>query len=468
MKFSGLKFFLIIYFLLLVLYSIFSYSLTAPNLVLTSWQPYWQFQTWMWEVFFNDRQLLAYTFTALMLGLFFVYTLILRSLKKEARSTKHEERNKFQNFRFKIFKYCFEFRYSSFEIKALLVYFLITVPLLFSNNALSYDVFNYMFNAKVVMQYGGNPHTSVPLNYSQDEWLRFMHNTHTVAPYGYGWTALSLIPYSLGLGKFLPTWVIFRLFSYLSIFLLYFSLKFLAKNLNLKLTTWNLGLLFLNPLFLIEIISNSHNDLFMLVPAVVSLALVINPKTESLKPKQIFKKKQEIIKLRLSALLLAFSVSIKLATVVLIPIWLILVLSLFKFKISSLFRVSDLGFRIFENNFILFSSIFLFLPLITERSKQFLPWYLLWSLVWIPLLAAKKRHSGRDPESGVKARKLWVSLLLIFSLTSMLRYIPYLWFGDYAGQVDLYQKLITWSAIPVWIAYVTIKAYVAKNRTIIG
>jgi hypothetical protein len=31
-------------------------------------------------------------------------------------------------------------------------------------------------------------------------------------------------------------------------------------------------------------------------------------------------------------------------------------------------------------------SLALFLPLLTERSRYFLPWYLIWSLVFIPLL----------------------------------------------------------------------------------
>jgi hypothetical protein len=361
------------YFLLFSLYAVFSYSLTAPNLILTNWPPYWKFQTWMWANFFNNRQLLSYSFLALITSLIITYLQIIKFWLKE-------------------------------KSVSWWLPLLISIPLLFSNNALSYDVFNYIFNAKMVSVYQVNPHVKVALDFAYDDWTRFMHNTHTPAPYFYGWTGLSLLPYLMGGGKFLPTWIIFRLFNFLSLGLLSFLI---SKIVSKKLNIWSV-ILFLNPLLLIEVTSNVHNDLWMMVPALASMVLISRQKTG----KNIF----------FSLILLLLSASIKLATLALIPLWIGLVIPWKKYlpKIHKLV----------ESNWPLWASILLFLPLLTARSKQFLPWYLIWALVWIPLIGDKWRS--------------WKISLIVLSLSSLLRYFPYLWAGNYDGDVILHQKLITW------------------------
>ena len=182
-----------IYALLLIGYSIFSYSLTAPNLILSSWPPYWRFQTWMWETFFNDRQLLSQTYLVIMALIFINYFLIINNLKKLEKIPK------------------------LFSRKNLLIMILLVAPLLVANNALSYDVFNYIFNAKMLVYYHVSPHLHTALEFARDDWTRFMHNTHTPAPYGYAWTLLSTIPYWLGRGGFFLTWLLFRGMSLLSL-----------------------------------------------------------------------------------------------------------------------------------------------------------------------------------------------------------------------------------------------------------
>ncbi|MEN8252813.1 MAG: hypothetical protein ABFQ62_00330 [Patescibacteria group bacterium] len=424
----------ILYFLLLIFYAVFSYSLTAPNLVLSSWEPYWNFQSFMWETFFNNRQLLTCSYLILISSLFLAYLLLVKKIK--------DQKIKVKSFAF--------------------LFFILCLPLLFSNNALSYDVFNYMFNAKEVILYRGNPHIQIPLDFPQDDWLRFMHNTHTPAPYGYGWTAISLIPYVLGMGKFLPTWVIFRLTSFLSIILLFFAIKYLAKKLSLKLDTYHYAILFLNPLFLIEIISNSHNDLWMMAPALTSLALVNKQESPSTKQQTNFK--FQIAKIFISLLLLIFSISIKLSTLVLVPIWLFLIFKNLEISNWKLFGFLDLLFGILKKHVILLSSILLFIPLFTERSKQFLPWYLLWSLVWIPLIEVKIQNSKFKTLYFID--NYWVSLLLIFSFTAMLRYTAYLWFGTYEGFVPLWQKFITWSALPIYLIWLLVFKYKKSLKTV--
>jgi len=439
--------FFISYFLLIILYSLFSYSLTAPNLVLSNNPTFWKFQTYMWDKYFLDRKLLTYTFTFLITLLFGNYFLILNFLKKKQLKTK------INNIKF-----------------AFIAVLFFALPLLFSNNSLSYDVFNYIFNAKIVLHYKADPHVKVALDYARDDWTRFMHNTHTPAPYARGWTILSLLPYQIiysivGGHKFLSQWLGFRLFSILSIILLFFSINYLYKKIqNSKFIIYNFLILFFNPLFLIEIISNSHNDLWMMTPAVLSLALLVKSKKKHVLVK--------IIKLLASILLLTASIYIKLASAVLLPIWLYLFIknvTIFKYILKFInskliissasfvpaefwrtkFRVRNKNSKLLNSHWPLLASMAMFVPLFTERSKYFLPWYLVWSMVWLPLIK----------------NKLWKNLILVFSVSAMLRYVPFLWYGAYGESVLFKQKLITWLPGVIYLLIYCIYKLLKKYQT---
>jgi len=384
------------YFFILVLFGVWSYSLTDPNLVISQWQPYWQFQQWMWIHFFEDRTLLTRSFGGLVVALFLVYGLILRQLSLEP---------------------------TRIPSKHYWWWIALVIPLVLSYNALSHDVFNYMFNAKMVTSLQANPHLQVALDFPNQEWLRFMHNTHTPAPYGYGWTALSIIPYVAGMDRFLSTWLAFRVFSLASLVVLFGGLRLAAHKLDRPLSSWSLALVFLSPLLLIEVISNTHNDLWMIAPAVISLALAA-PKTTAvnatLSVRAVF----------LSFVLLLFSILIKYSTAALIPVWLMfLVVQLPVTRFTQrLFRYEWL-----QQNWPFVCSILLFLPLFLLRSQQFHPWYLSWSLAWVPLFNFKDRW-----------QRWWLQIVLAFSVSSLLRYIPWLWAGGFHGNVFEQQKLVTW------------------------
>jgi hypothetical protein len=370
-------------FLLSLVYSLFSYSLTDPNLVISSWTPYWNFQQWMWQTFFHNPQLMSKAYLALVVGFFTIYLLGFKKLKN--------------------------IKPAQLFGKLLLA----LSPLFFSYNALSHDVFNYMFNAKMVTLFKVDPHVKVALDFYFDEWTRFMHNTHTPAPYGYGWTIFSVIPYLAGFHKFLPTWIIFKLLSWASYIALFFSLKNISEKIsNKKISAQAIWLVFANPLIFIEILSNLHNDLWMLVPAVVSLNLIIK------KPK-----KNLVLKTVLSLFLLFFSISTKLATVVLLPFWI--------YWFTKLFMENKKPFNWFEKLekiFPFFISLALFLPLLTPRSQQFLPWYLSWSLIWLPFIN----------------NKLWKYWILCLSFTGLIRYIPWMLASGFEGSVIADQKVVVW------------------------
>ena len=384
-----LLFWLILIFLVNLFYCWWSYFLTDANLVISQYQVYYQWQTQMWQFLLNNRQTVANIFILITLAQFAIYVATILQLSKLRIVAKRIELNKLA-----------------------IVWLIIISPLIFSYNALSHDVFNYMFNARMVIKYHADPHVKVALDYSGDLWTRFMHNTHTPAPYYYGWTGLSLVPYLLGFGKFLSTWLMYKFFSVISLGLLFISIQKFAQNARWQLSVADWAIVFLNPLILTEIVANAHNDIWMLAPVIYGLALVIQNKPS----------KKHIL---ISFLLLVFSASIKYATIVLWPVWLLLVI---KNKSTNYQRLL---------HFVpLVSSALLFLLLFTERSRQFLPWYLSWSLIWLTLINLVKNDKSFFRFFG--------QVLLCLSLSSIFRYLPWLFSGNYDAQIIGQEKTITW------------------------
>ena len=420
----------ILFFLILFIYSVFSYSLVDPNLVLLSNFIYWDFQNWMWGTFFENGKLMSYVYFFIIAALFVIYFHILEKFRLEKKVLKNIFKNKYIS-----------------------LFLTIILPLLFSYNALSHDVFNYIFNSRLIVEYGVDPHVATALDFPNDLWTRFMHNTHTPAPYGRGWTYLSLIPYLLGFGKLTLSLVSFRIWSLLSIFLLYvalqnFSKTLLKRNLNL----YELALVFLNPLLLIEVISNYHNDLWMMFLAIFGVSFLL----KSVVQKNTHRKKVwfSIV----SVVFLLASISIKLASLTLVPIWVIVVgvsflPTRFSKKLSAKFRVKSQIIKSFLEKFI--SSFFnkfigyvpdlaaflMLLPLFTTRPQQFLPWNVLWIFVWVPFMKIK----------------IFKNLIIVFTISSSLRYLPWLandmQFGD---AIVTNQKYITW-IIPIIFLFTNLK-----------
>jgi hypothetical protein len=401
-----------VYWLLLLVFSVFSYSLTAPNLTLVSWQPFVNFQSWMWSHFYNNRTLSAIIFTSLFFLLIGFYLKLVQTFNLKINIQQKPI-------------------WTLIKITAILGF-----PLMFAYNAFSYDIFNYMFNAKMVIQYQANPHLKTALDFAHDSWTRFMHNVHTPAPYGYGWTIFSLLPFLAGFKKFILTWFSFKLSSYLSLLLLIPIWHWLAQSFeNLKLNWKNVLIFCFNPLILIELIGNGHNDLWMMLPVFVSFGLI--PKLH---------KKSPLSKLLIglgSAVLLVFSISTKLASLTIVPIWILLIIDSIKPKITkTIFEHLPISHKWWQQNWPLLASILMFIPLLTNRSQQFHPWYLTWALVWLPLIK----------------NKTWKNLLLIFSFSSLFRYLPWILANDYSPYVKIQQKLITWLPALIWISAQTLTA----------
>lgn len=409
-----------LFFLVLSLYAVFSYILTEPNLVLSSHPLYFNFQMWMWDRFYSESNFITASYVILIFAMFFCYLWLFSLLKKQKTEFKLSLNNKFAWF-----------------------YSVLLVPLFLSYNALSHDIFNYLFNARMVLKWGYNPHVKTALDFIQiDDWVRFMHNIHTTAPYGYGWTALSLIPSFIGMEKLLPTLIMFRVFMILGIILLYFCIQHLSQTLNKRnLYLHELALVFLNPLFLLEVVSNYHNDLWMMAPAVLSVSMLLR----SIQPEKLrLKMPKKIIYFLILLLLFLVSISVKIVTVLLSPFFIFgfvvifflnsysgLIKSRFNLHVPAKIIAVGLLFitNILQKYVPTMIAIILFIPLFMARSQQFLPWYMLWILVWVPFIQNKTLRN----------------VVLVFTFSSLLRYMPWLNNSfEYSDEIIFQQKIVTW------------------------
>lgn len=380
------KLFIGIYIFCAWIFTFFSYIFTDTNLVLTTNSVYWTFQQWLWHNLLPKTELITYIYILLTILLFLSFFGILKILKDKEIFFK--------------------------EIVLLLA--ITWLPFFLSHNALSHDIYNYIFNAKIVLEYQGNPHASSAGDYSGDLWLRFMHNTHTLSPYGYAWTATTLLPFIFGFGKFILIYFNLKLLVLLSLVTtVYYLLKIMDISGEKK---WKIFLFALNPLIMLETISSAHNDVLMMQFAVMSyyyLILFTQQKKPSFINRNLF----------LAISLLAISVGMKISTVILFPLILIVIILKY-FPIKNI-KLDKLVF----NYFPLICSLIMFVPLFFERSEQFYPWYLIWSLAWMPLIK----------------NKYILFALLGFSLSSMLRYVPWIDSGfNYGDEVEKIQRIITW------------------------
>lgn len=292
-----------------------------------------------------------------------------------------------------------------------------TVILIFAYPFLSSDLFNYLFDAKIITRYHLNPYTHRPLDFPEDQWLRFMRWIHRYSPYGPLWLGLSVIPSIMGFGKFILTLFAFKVF--IAAFHLVNSLIIYRtlKKINPRMVNIGTAFYALNPLFLIEGVANGHNDLvfatFLLLPVYFSL-----------------KKRKEI----LSYLSVAAGALIKYISVLNLP-W---------YPIKTHFKKP----KSFENFVILnlitlavftfaYSTFRITVPFVSSGATQvqFQPWYLFWTLPFVALI----------PQT------VFFSAAILISIGAFLRYLPFIYFGDWSqpGTIAFMQTVVV---IPLIIA----------------
>lgn len=281
----------------------------------------------------------------------------------------------------------------------------VTLILIFAYPFLSSDLFNYLFDAKILLNYHASPYTHRPLDFSQDEWLRFMRWIHRYSPYGPLWLGASLIPAVLGFGKFILNFLTFKIFigifHILNSWLIYKTLKIM----NNKKALLGTAFYALNPLFLIEGVANAHNDVVLATSLLLSIYLYV-----------CSKKIWSIIALLSGA-------AIKYIPILNLP-WLLLVNYYPKFRFSKemdnckfLTVMSFMTMAIFTY---LYSSFRITVPFVSSGATQvqFQPWYLFWTIPYIALI----------PNFRL------LILAIAISIGASLRYLPYLYYGDWSGQ----------------------------------
>ena len=281
--------------------------------------------------------------------------------------------------------------------------------LFFSYPAFSSDIFNYMFDARIVTKYHLNPYEYKPLDFSSDLWLRFMRWTHRTYPYGPLWLILTVPLSLLGMEKFVLTLLLFKF----SFFLLHLSNTFLiykiVKGMKKDLAFFSSLFYALNPLILIESVTSPHNDSIMLTLLLLSFYFI--------------NKKKNIISLAF----LFLSGAVKFSTWILAPLFI---------------------FKLFRKNLVYISALALIIPLIVQIvNREPYPWY------FVPLLGIISLFTNYF--------YLQVAAI-VFSFMEVFQYAPYLLLGVYTTEVAEIKTYIFY--ISLYIIFICVFLYKIKTR----
>lgn len=357
------------FFVIILLLVIFSYTQVDLNLTLSSNHIYQQIQNQLILIGYYQRPFSTAILTLLLIYLFGFYLRTLKLIVEKKLTVEH--------------------------LKWLVA---VTSVFLFAYPEFSHDLFNYMFDARVVTEYHLDPHFFKALDFPLDPWVRFMRWTHRYYPYGPGWLILTLIPSYLGMGKFVLTMFLFKLMF----------LGFYLGNLWL---IWQIGGIWgkekrifatvfyaLNPLVLIESLVSPHNEVMMLSGVLVAVYFLQTQKNF------------------LSAVSLTGSIAVKFVSAILIPLF------LFKKHIDSDF---------FRWSFWLWTGALI--PVILQREPY--SWYL------IPLIAF----------AALSRSKLIQGLAIALSASFLSRYLPFILFGDYSGVTLQLRSWLMWGIFIVMI-----------------
>lgn len=347
-----------------LLICVYSFGFVDLNLTLSSQPAAFWFVSTLQRLVYFDRALSVRLYIALIGVFFALYGL---ALYKSAAKT--------------------QVRFPWKFISVIALIFAVSYP------ALSSDVFKYLFSARMIVEYGANPHTVTPDTFSTDTWIRFMRWVHTPSPYGPAFTVYTIPYYILGLAKFVPSLYLYKIGQIGWYLLTVWLVGKLTKSVRAQL------FVALNPLILIEWIMNAHNDAPMIALLLLSMYLA------------------QAGRRMLSAGALAISAGIKYVTGIFLPF---LFLGKMNLKTQS----------------ILLCAAFFLIPLAYKYSFQYQPWY----VTWLVPFAAIAGHGGL------------MFIVSAYAFGSLLRYIPFVSTGLWSAtplQFAIYSflPLLTASAV---------------------
>jgi hypothetical protein len=342
--------------LLLFLYS---YTQVSLSLALTSYPQLYSVQQVFQYVGYFNRPLSSILFSVIIIVLFVLFLCTIRAINKKSLSAK----------------------------QVFIIIGSICTILVFSYNAFSHDIFNYIFDAKIFTYYQQNPYEHKALDFPGDPMLSFMQWTHRTYPYGPVWLGISIPVSYLGFNYFLLTFLLFKILAvgaYIgTAWCIYQIGKIIKKDSAVLMTAF----FALNPLMIIEFLVSAHNDIVMLFLAMASILLVVQEKRF------------------LGMIGFLFSVGVKYATAFLSPMMLVL-------SYNKKFYNSAVGIGIV--------SMILAVVAAALKSGNFQPWYFSYVVVISALLAYKK----------------FVQIpVIVFTFFSCLYYLPYLYTGSWNAPV---------------------------------
>lgn len=375
---------------ILAVIALFFYSFTQVDLSLTLSQSsiYQTLEKQLQYVGFFQRPLSALIFIVISIVLFLSYFVFLHFAKE-----------------------------NKLNFKSLRLLILVTfVILVFSYNGFSYDLFNYIFDAKILTFYHQNPYLHRPTDFLSDPMLNFMRWTHRTYPYGPSWLVLTLPLSFVGLNYFLPTFFLFKIMIGLTFLGSCYLIYKISEIIFPKDKIFNTVFFALNPLVIIEGLVSSHNDFPLVFFGLLSIYLYI--------------KKKKL----LSFFSLVFSIGIKYLSVSLIPVF------AWGFYLEK--TKKEINFDKFFRIALICSLVTLFL---VSLRTTFQPWYLIFPFSLGSLIA----------------RKYYVFIpVVIASATCLMVYVTYVFMTDYAKgypQIILNIELIGLGAVIIATLFYFIK-----------
>lgn len=280
----------------------------------------------------------------------------------------------------------------------------VSVVLFASYNAFSYDLFNYIFDAKIVTHYNENPYISKPQDFIGDPMLTFMRSVHRPYPYGPVWLLLTVPLSFIGSGIFLVTFYLFKLLMVGAFLGTAFYIEKILKVVKAEQSTFGLALFALSPLVVVESLVSAHNDIVMMFLAVASFYFLIQKKHAT------------------SLILLFLSIGIKFASIILLPVFL--------YVAFLNVRKKTINFNTVFLGLYMFSLIGVFITAFASgvnKNPELQPWYF---LNLFPFLAF------------IYNRRFLFILSVILSLTLLTSYIFYIAAGEWPKDIVM-QKNIT-------------------------
>ncbi len=379
MKFSPYRIVFSGYIFCLLALAIYSYTQIDLNLTLSGNPIYQQVQRQLILIGYFQRHLSALIYSLIQITMFGLY--------------------------FYLMKLVLSHRLNIRQIVKLIL--LVSLLAILSYPALSHDIFNYMFDARIVTKYHLNPYFFKANDFPSDLWVRFMHWTHRYYPYGPIWLILTL-PFSyLGLGKFVLTLMNFKLMFFLfhlgNLYLIYKITQKLYPDYKLV----SLAFYGLNPLIISESLISPHNEVMMLFFALAALywGALQNSRIKYF-------------------ILMILSAGVKFITIALLP------LVLLKKNIKDKSAVEFL-----LKSSLALTALFICLEIYYREAY---PWYFIIFIGFSSLL--------------IKYKKLLI-FTSILSLSALGRYVPFLYEGVYSDNLQRTKNIIFYLPIIIYLIY---------------